>query len=552
MSWNVFQASFFNNTNLDYSIYTPEIVSQTILALDEKDSRVVKGNFDTLSVLVKKQDKPMLEKLIKPAKQALELTGKSGEDLMAFSLPRGPNCVLPIFLHGLMYGSSDEREASALAIADVVSKTPSANLKPFVTVITGPLIRVVGERFSSDIKAAILYALNILFAKVPQFLRPFIPQLQRTFVKSLSEPSNETLRLRAAKALGTLIEYQPRVDPLVVELVTGAKQATDDGVKTAMLKALLEVVAKAGSKLNEASKSNVVNLVEEEIMSADDKLAIAYARLIGSLSEILSTGEAHKILKEKVLEADLETDSGKFAILTLNSFLKDAPIHIFDTGLIDEFALYLVNATDSSNPYISDNGLVAIGKILLLEGEKKSPSSKVEANKPFELGEGNIKLLVGQLCKCMLKPESNSLDSRRLSLVVCRTMARFKFEECVEPLFDLLGPSVFSCLRDTIIPIKLAAEKAYLAIFKLVEEKDMNTFNTWFSQLPAGTIQNSIGAVIQLRSIGDYTKRVGNRLASVERERIAAGGDAETMFSDRFEDEREIWAVGGVDLNNDI
>lgn len=544
--------SFFNNTNLDYSIYTPEIVSQTILALDEKDSRVVKGNFDTLSVLVKKQDKPMLEKLIKPAKQALELTGKSGEDLMAFSLPRGPNCVLPIFLHGLMYGSSDEREASALAIADVVSKTPSANLKPFVTVITGPLIRVVGERFSSDIKAAILYALNILFAKVPQFLRPFIPQLQRTFVKSLSEPSNETLRLRAAKALGTLIEYQPRVDPLVVELVTGAKQATDDGVKTAMLKALLEVVAKAGSKLNEASKSNVVNLVEEEIMSADDKLAIAYARLIGSLSEILSTGEAHKILKEKVLEADLETDSGKFAILTLNSFLKDAPIHIFDTGLIDEFALYLVNATDSSNPYISDNGLVAIGKILLLEGEKKSPSSKVEANKPFELGEGNIKLLVGQLCKCMLKPESNSLDSRRLSLVVCRTMARFKFEECVEPLFDLLGPSVFSCLRDTIIPIKLAAEKAYLAIFKLVEEKDMNTFNTWFSQLPAGTIQNSIGAVIQLRSIGDYTKRVGNRLASVERERIAAGGDAETMFSDRFEDEREIWAVGGVDLNNDI
>lgn len=543
--------NFFEHTSLDYSIYTADIVTNAILCLDDSNSRIVEGNFNMLTALVKNQEKYMLEKLVKPAKQALEMVGVPGAELEAFKLSKGPNCILPIFLHGLMYGSGDEREASALAIADVVSKTPATGLKAYVTVITGPLIRVMGERFNSDIKAAILYALNVLFSKIPQLLRPFIPQLQRTFVKSLSDPSNETLRLRAAKALGTLIEYQPRVDPLVAELVTNAKQSTDDGVKTAMLRALLEAVSKAGIKLNQNSKTIIVNLVEEEIYSANEKLAVTYARLIGSLAGILTTDEATKILQDKVLATSLDGDSGKFGILTLNSFLKEAPNHLFETRLMNEVVQYIVAAVNSPNPYFSDNGILAIGKILLMEAEFNSPYSKTKSETPFHLGDENIKVLVQQLAVTMLRPVSNSADSRRLSLVIVRTLARFKYEECVAPYYDQLGPSVFSCLREMIIPIKLAAEKAYLAMFRMVEEEAMDTFMNWFDNLPGSTINNSVDEVLQLRSIGDYTKRVGKRLAKVEREKIAAGGDAETMFSDRFEDENEIWSVGGIDTNPD-
>lgn len=545
--------NFFESTTLNFDIYIPDFVSNAILSLDDEDPRIVEGNFSALTTLIKKQDKSMLERLVKPAKQSLHMVGTQGEDLKAFSLPRGPNCVLPIFLHGLLYGSNDEREVSALAIADIVSKTPAAGLKPFVSVITGPLIRVVGERFNSDIKAAILFALNILFVKIPQFLRPFIPQLQRTFVKSLSDPTNETLRLRAAKALGTLIEYQARVDPLVIELVSGVKQASDGGVKTAMLKALLEVVAKAGSKLSETSKKNIVNLVEEEMLISDDKLAVAYAKLIGSLSEILTDEEAENILAEKVLNVELDGNSGKFAILTVNSFLRDSPSHIINVKLIDRFVPYVVNAIESNNIYFAENGIVAAGKMLLLEGEVKSPYSKLEAENPVSIGEENIKLLVDSLSKSMIQPVSNSTEARRLSLVVIRTLARFKLEECIKPFFDTLALSVFSCLRDPIIPIKLAAEKAYLAIFNLVDDTEMNMFNAWFSSISDGktSIDSINGTTIQIRSIGDYTKRVGKRLANVERERIAAGGDAETMFSDRFEDENEIWAVGGVEIGNE-
>ncbi|KAH3663930.1 hypothetical protein WICMUC_005869 [Wickerhamomyces mucosus] len=541
---------FFAETRLDYSPYTQDIATQCILSLEDKDPEVVKSDIIALTSLVKQQSKESLERLVKSSKQALQITGVAGQDLYGFTLPKGPNSVLPIFLHGLMYGSSDLRETSALAIADIVSKTPATALKPLVTIITGPLIRVIGERFNSDIKAAILYALNIIFEKIPQFLRPFIPQLQRTFVKSLSDASNETLRLRAAKAFGTLIQYQPRVDPLVNELVAGAKTAESPGVKTAMLKALLEVITKAGEKLSESSKTSILNLVEEEILEADEKLVVAYAKLVGSLSRILTSKEAQQILKTKVLEQSNE-ESSKFSILTLNSFLKDSPVHIFNTGLLPSISQTLIDGLSSSSAYISDNSTTAIGKLLLLHGKYSSPfNSKQDIDEAFEIPFELQLDLIKQLAISTLKPNSSSLDTRRLSLVVIRTVAR-QNPNLFKPHYDILVPSVFASVRDVIIPIKLAAEKAYLSVFNLVEDENQDTFTEWVDRLEGSSIDTIIGTTIQLRSIRDYTKRVALRLANVERERIEAGGDAETLYSDRIEDENEIWAVGGVDLSKE-
>ncbi len=59
-----------------------------------------------------------------------------------------------------------------------------------------------------------------MLSKIPTFLKPFLPQLQRTFAKSLADPSSEVLRSRAAKALGTLITMTPRVDPLIAGSLT--------------------------------------------------------------------------------------------------------------------------------------------------------------------------------------------------------------------------------------------------------------------------------------------------------------------------------------------
>jgi hypothetical protein len=50
-----------------------------------------------------------------------------------------------------------------------------------------PLIRIIGDRFPWQVKSAILSTLGILISKGGISLKPFLPQLQTTFVKCLQD-----------------------------------------------------------------------------------------------------------------------------------------------------------------------------------------------------------------------------------------------------------------------------------------------------------------------------------------------------------------------------
>lgn len=538
-------AVFFDQTNLDYSVYVQDLASQLIFSLGDKNPEVVTGMQAALAALVKAQDKQALERLVKPAHQALSIAGVRGDPLPGFELPRGPSCVLPIFYHGLMYGSSEQKVMSATSISEIIYRTPAVILKPFATPITGPLIRVIGERVSSDIKSAILDALVGLLRKIPQFLRPFIPQLQRTFVRSLADPTNDSLRSGAVTALGILVEFQPRLDSLVTELVGGARAAEDQKVRSSLLLAMSQVVLRGGANVSDASKIAIMTLIEEEISHVSDKSAVAYARLLGSIAQVLSSEEAANILKTKVLNKRQMDEELKFGILSVNSFLRDAPEHVFHTGFFLDIVDYVMFCANAPSAYISDNATVAMGKILLLHEESKSPYQKTESSERFEVSAKAQLLLLQTTCVNALQPTSNSSDTRRFALVVIRTIARKKHDSLVQSYLDTLTPTVFSCLRDPVVPIRLAAEKAFLALFRLVEDTEKKIFFEWFAKASKGPITNPVGNSIQPRSVGDYTKRVASRLASAESERLTAGGDDENLYSDRIEDEAEIWAVGG-------
>jgi hypothetical protein len=260
-------AKFFAKTDLDYTRYTQDCIRVLLVLFDDRDSEVVKNAWSALNELTKKLKKEEMEALVFSTRQVLQQVGVAGANLAGFLLPKGINAILPIFLQGLMYGTAEQRTQSALAISDIIDRSSGDSLRPFVTQITGPLIRVVSER-SVEVKAAILLTLNSLLQKIPTHLKPFLPQLQRTFAKSLADTSSDLLRTRAAKALGTLITLTPRIDPLISELVTGAK-THDAGVKDAMLKALYEVVSKAGSNMGDASRASILALVENDLDEAD-------------------------------------------------------------------------------------------------------------------------------------------------------------------------------------------------------------------------------------------------------------------------------------------
>lgn len=513
---------FFKNTNLDYSIYLSDMIQSFILSLGDKSIEVVKGTFEALSAIVGAQSKDTLEKLVKPAQQSLMLTGVKGEELEAFKFPKGPNCILPIFLQGLMYGNSEQRELSASGIADIIGKTPSDNLRPFSTTITGPLIRVIGEKVNSNVKASILVAINNLLIKIPQFLRPFIPQLQRTFVRLLSDPSNDDLRNRAVEGLGILIKFQPRIDSLIIELISGCKNSDVEEIKLTMLKAILEIVQKAGDKLNESSKQNIMNLIEDEFTNVKGKVGLQYAKLLGTLSKILTVEETESIMKTKILTKD--PDQYRFAIIGLNAFLKESPAKL--VNLLDAIVDFLVQMSVSVDAFIGDNATLAIGKLLLSE---------------VELEQDHSSKLVHQLCKVMNSETSS--ESKRYSIIILRTCGRLKYQY-IQPDLDTIVPSVFNHVRSMIIPIKLSAEKCFMSVLKLSETEKI--FDEWIATKGDNIEVEELNLKFVKRSISDYTKRVALRLAKIENERIEQGGDEETLFSDRIEDEQEIWSIGGI------
>ena len=61
-------------------------------------------------------------------------------------------------------------------------------------------------------------------------LKPFLPQLQTTFIKALNDPNRE-VRMCAAKALQKLIKLHTRVDPLFTELHNGVKNTEDNNIR---------------------------------------------------------------------------------------------------------------------------------------------------------------------------------------------------------------------------------------------------------------------------------------------------------------------------------
>ncbi len=82
---------------------------------------------------------------------------------------------------------------------------PAEALKPHLVKATGPLIRVLGDRYPSEVKAAIVRALLAQLDKGGPGLKAFAPQLQTTLVKCLADPSKTVRTLSLMSVCCSLV-----------------------------------------------------------------------------------------------------------------------------------------------------------------------------------------------------------------------------------------------------------------------------------------------------------------------------------------------------------
>lgn len=128
--------------------------------------------------------------------------------------------------------------------------------------------------------------------------------------------------------------------------------------------------------------------------------------------------------------------------------------------------------------------------------------------------------------------------------MVVRTASRVDMD-MVRPHLPLLAGPVFASVRDMVIPVKLAAEAAFVGLFNVADE-ETRVFDKFVE-----------GANLQpntKRSMQDYFKRVALRLgAQIRERREAEGGQGGLgLANDEVEDEKEIWSVGKVEVGEDV
>ncbi|KAG2084815.1 armadillo-type protein [Suillus discolor] len=310
-SCNLF-AVFCEESDLDSLLYCVDWVRQLVSLFDDQEVPVHTAAWQAFDVFVKSVPKDELE----------SLSGPPAPDDQEHCLQKGVAPTVPIIIAGLTIGSNEQCENAAYAIGDLVERTEESAIKPFM--LPHPL----------GVKTAILSALASMLERISGHVKLFFPQLQRTFVKAVSNTSSAIVRTRAADALGILMHSQPRVDPVVMELIAGARSSEEE-IAASFVLALSNIVksSSAHGGIGDKARESCIELVHDAFReSHEDHYVQATAALIASLStnpqslKPIVNRHATEMYPQKLVEAGT-TQQHCFALSSFSSSMAQMKSH---------------------------------------------------------------------------------------------------------------------------------------------------------------------------------------------------------------------------------
>lgn len=398
--------------------------------------------------------------------------------LPALCLPKALSPLLPIYLQGVLQGGSVEvREAAAEGVGDLVRATSDAALKPFVIQITGPLIRIIGDRFASSVKAAILGTLAALLDKAGPAMKPFLPQLQTTFLKCLAD-TTRPVRRQAGENLGQLAGLSPRVDQLAGDQLASALHNAEPALKEGYAAALRGLLRTAGSRLSPPVVARLGSSLASMLPNAgDDEVLIAeLAGCLGEWSAHAAPADLTATLAAGPL-AGVQLASWFERLgwaLTLASSIRCSLPRLEELQVVGQAEAAIVRyARDESVP-VKTAAATAAGDLVTcqLSGSSGS-SSSLEALVPPLVG--------------LLGPDQPS-EVQRAGMQVLRRIASANKEALTPHLVELL-PLVAAAAGSGAGPTRVAAERTLAAALQLPAGVDYA--HEWLeSSRPGATVRH--------------------------------------------------------------
>ncbi|CAH1977085.1 unnamed protein product [Acanthoscelides obtectus] len=458
---------FCANSKAQYTAHVPQLLRGLIHLCIDTDRDVLQMSWEALSAVTRTVEPKLLPAYVGDVRQAVRYAmsdmksasgGGTPPDLLpGFCLPKGIAPVLPIFREAILNGDGDEKEAAAQGLAEVIKVTSAQALQPSVVAITGPLIRILGDRFGANVKTAVLEALATLLAKVGIMLKQFLPQLQTTFVKALND-SNRTVRLKSAAALSHLIVIHQRADPLFTELHNTIKNTEDISIKETTLHALRGIISPAGEKMSEPVKKQIHATLVTLLGQPEDTVRKCAAGCLGAICKYLSPEQLDSTLSEHILNDDSSAKEtvkeGRGWVLSVA--LKECPDRLWDEQYRNRLIQTLLSQLSAQSVCLTQIAIRSCGYLLqyLLINEQPVPNNLVV---PFVRTMNNNSNDVKQLLA-------------RISFHLSKTVPQ---EKMSADLLKLLIPTLVNGTKEKNVYVKANCEIALIGVLKLKDGDQM-------------------------------------------------------------------------------
>uniref|UniRef100_A0A8C2KQR7 GCN1 activator of EIF2AK4 n=1 Tax=Cyprinus carpio TaxID=7962 RepID=A0A8C2KQR7_CYPCA len=452
---------YFSRTRLDYSTHTRMLLSGLMRLMNDPNPEVLSQSWDTINSITKKLDAGSQLSLIDDLHRDIRSAAAEvrGQHLPGFCLPKkGVTCILPVLREGVLTGSPEQKEEAARALGGVIKLTSAEALRPSVVNITGPLIRILGDRFSWSVKTALLETLTLLLAKVGIALKPFLPQLQTTFLKALQD-SSRAVRLRAAESLGQLVSIHTKVDPLFTEQLSAIRSAEDSGVRETMLQALRFVIQGAGAKVDPTIRKNITTTLLGMLGHDEDATRMASAGCVGELCAFLSEEELKNVLQQHVLAdvsgVDWMVRHGRSLALAIA--VKSAPDQLCSEEYSSSVLEAVLSSATADRIPIACSGIRAMGYLMrhqLRSGGPESISPRI----------------ITQFIKSLQNQSSDiRLVTERVLWWVCKEAETPALEpSLVKPLIKALLDNT----KDKNTSVRAQSEHTLVSLLRLRQEED--------------------------------------------------------------------------------
>jgi hypothetical protein len=275
-------------------------------------------------------------------------------------------------------------------------------------------------------------------------LKPFLPQLQTTFVKALNDNASE-VRTRGATALSKLVTLSPRVDPLIAEL-TEKLRTTTGGIREANLAAVSSIVEAVGDKISSPVKSGLQDALFELLESSDDALRERASKCLASVVASDAEDGAASVLTYGLADsksvATLPWTRRHSASVFLELVVQKNPAWVADVAPQVGTVLTVLGADEHIAVRAAAlKGIAALVKQNLAEADAFIPI----------LVEG-IKHPNKDVCKTAAK------ISKRLAK---------KDPAAMRNHVNVLVPSIFQIIKSNNIAVKITAERALLYLLEV-------------------------------------------------------------------------------------